>query len=95
MMEETQSEPLYTQAQQSSIPTMPYTNGQEMQGAGQGMNPNLMTLMKWLQELMRSGTPLPPVAAHLMNLHGFEKPQSPPTYNPDSTVNEKYTSYNY
>jgi hypothetical protein len=95
MIEQTVSEPQFNQAQTSTQPTMPYTSGHEMQGVSPGMNPSLMSLMKWLQDLMKKGQPLPPIAAHLMNLHQNEKPQSPSTYNPDTTVNQKYTNYNY
>ena len=58
----------------------------------QGLTPSVSALMTWLRQLHGASQPIPPILTQLMRLHGFATPGGP-GYNPDSTTNQKYTSY--
>ena len=76
----------------SSEQTMPYY-GAGSYSPNSSLMPSVSALMTWLQGLQRAGQPIPPMATHLLNLHQMmiNKPET--GYNPDTTQNQKYTSY--
>jgi hypothetical protein len=50
-------------------------------------------LVAWLHRLHGDERPIPPIVTSLLRLHGFGLDGPSIGYNPDTTANQKYTSY--
>lgn len=57
-----------------------------------GTSPLISRFVEWLKSLNLSNAPIPPMATQLLNLHKYMSSGNN-SVNPDSTSNQKFTSY--
>ncbi len=63
-------------------------------GPPQGGQPDQMSaLMQWIMQLMQEGKPLPPMLTQMLGLQTNASAGNPGGGMPDSTSNQKFTSY--